>query len=93
MSRNSSARFDTWASIPEGSASIEKIRADMASFAKPVLVLFGADDPYLPPPNAERLAKAFPNAELQLLANAGHFVQEDAPEEVAERVRRFLTKK
>ena len=87
------AIFDTWASIPEGAPSIERIRAEMGSFAKPVLVLFGADDPDLPPPNAERLAKAFPRAELQLLANAGHFVQEDAPEEVAERVARFLTKK
>lgn len=87
------AVFDTWASLPDGAMSIEKIRAEMGNFGKPVLVLFGADDPYLPPPNAERLAKAFPSAELQLLANAGHFVQEDAPEEVAERVSRFLSKK
>lgn len=82
--------FDTWAQFPDGSASIERIRADMPRFEKPVLVLFGADDPYLPPPNAERFAKTFPNAELQLLANAGHFLQEDAPEEVADRLARFL---
>lgn len=84
--------FDTWSQIPEGGASIEKIRAEMPRFQGKVLVLFGAEDPYLPPPNAERLAKAFPHAELQLLAGAGHFVMEDAPEEVAERVDAFLTK-
>lgn len=84
--------FDTWAQIPEGAPSIEIIRRDMAKFPGPSLVLFGADDPYLPPPNAERLAKALPNAELQLLPKAGHFLQEDAPEEVAERIMRFLAK-
>lgn len=86
------AVFDTWAQLVDGNASIEHIREQMDKFAGRVLVLFGADDPYLPPPNAERLAKAFPDAELQLLPNAGHFVQEDAPEEVAERIMAFLSK-
>lgn len=85
--------FDTWATIPEGSASIERIREKMGEYPGRVLVLFGADDPYLPPPNAERLTKAFPRAELQLLPAAGHFLQEDAPEEVAERIMRFLAAK
>lgn len=84
--------FDTWAQLPEGAASIERIRTHLDKLSCPALVLFGADDPYLPPPNAERLAKALPNAELQLLANAGHFLQEDAPEEVAERIMRFMSK-
>lgn len=84
--------FDTWAQLPEGAASIERIRARMGQLQHPALVLFGADDPYLPPPNAERLAKALPHAELQLLAKAGHFLQEDAPEEVADRIMRFLAK-
>ncbi|HUR69283.1 MAG TPA: alpha/beta fold hydrolase [Candidatus Thermoplasmatota archaeon] len=86
------AVFDTWAQLVDGNASIEHIRGQMDRFAGRVLVLFGADDPYLPPPNAERLAKAFPSADLQLLPNAGHFVQEDAPEEVAERIMAFLSK-
>jgi pimeloyl-ACP methyl ester carboxylesterase len=86
------AIFDTWAQFPEGSASIEKVRERMGEFQGRVLVLFGADDPYLPPPNAERLAKAYPKAELVLLPNVGHFVQEDAPEEIAERIVDFLSK-
>ncbi|HVM46118.1 MAG TPA: alpha/beta fold hydrolase [Candidatus Thermoplasmatota archaeon] len=84
--------FDTWAQIPEGAPSIERIRSRMHQFPGPSLVLFGADDPYLPPPNAERLAKALPGAELHLLPKAGHFLQEDAPEEVAERIMSFLAK-
>lgn len=84
------AAFDTWAQFPEGSASIDRIREKMGGYQGRVLVLFGADDPYLPPPNAERLVKAFPQAELQLLSNAGHFVQEDAPEVIAERLMKFI---
>jgi pimeloyl-ACP methyl ester carboxylesterase len=84
--------FDTWAQIPEGAPSIEKIRAQMGSFQGDVLVLFDADDPYLPPPNAERLAKGFPHAQLDLVPKAGHFIQEDAPEIVADRVMSFLSK-
>lgn len=82
--------LDTWAAIPEGGAAVREARERMKTFPHPALVLFGADDPYLPPPNAERLAKAFPHATLQLLAGAGHFLQEDAPEEVAERISAFL---
>jgi pimeloyl-ACP methyl ester carboxylesterase len=82
--------FDTWAEFPEETRTLERVRAKLATCEGPVLVLFGADDPYLPPPNAERLAKSFPHAQLQLLPNAGHFVQEDAPEEVAERLMAFL---
>lgn len=83
--------FDTWADFPEEAATLDRIRSQLGKWEGDVLVLFGAEDPYLPPPNAERLAKAFPKAQLQLLPNAGHFVQEDAPEEVAERVMAFLT--
>lgn len=85
--------FDTWAQFPEGAPSIERIRREMGKLETPTLVLFGAEDPYLPPPNAERLAKAFRHAELALLPNAGHFLQEDAPEEVADRIMRFLSSK
>lgn len=84
------AIFDTWAEFPEEVPVMEDLRSRLGACDKEVLVLFGAEDPYLPPPNAERLAKAFPKAQLQLLPNASHFVQEDAPEEVAERVMAFL---
>lgn len=85
--------FDTWAQFPDGSASIEKIRAGLPTLKQSTLVLFGAEDPYLPPPNAERFAKTIPEAELQLIPNAGHFLQEDAPEEVADRLSAFLAKR
>ncbi|MEA3201979.1 MAG: hypothetical protein QOE90_3407 [Thermoplasmata archaeon] len=80
----------TWAQLPEGMAALEAAREKLASLKLPTLVLFGAEDPWLPPPIAERLVKAIPGAQLQLLPGAGHFVAEDAPEEVAERLLSFF---
>jgi haloalkane dehalogenase len=56
---------------------------ELASFDRPVRIIFGADDPYL---NAE-LARSFhaslPTSDLFLLPTARHYVQMDEPEEVA----------
>ena len=82
--------LDTWAQFAQGAEAIRAIREKLASFDRPTLVLFGAEDPFLPTSIAERFVKEMPNAELQLLAGAGHFLQEDAPEEVAERLAAFL---
>jgi haloalkane dehalogenase len=82
--------LDTWGAFQEGAPAIREIREKMADFPNPVLVLFGAEDRILPPPNAERFAKSFPRAELQLLPGVGHFLQEDAPEEVADRLLKFF---
>lgn len=84
------AILDSWAQMPEGAEDIRRIRERMPSYQGEVLVLFGAEDPFLPPRNAERLAKDFPNATLQLLPKAGHFLQEDAPEIVADRIAAFI---
>lgn len=84
--------LDTWAQFPQGAGAVREIREKMGAFPNPVLVLFGAEDPYLPPANAERLAKDFPHARLELLKDAGHFLQEDAPDVVADRLRDFLAR-
>lgn len=84
--------FDVWANLPQDQATLEEIRAKLPSLPQRVLVLFGAEDPYLPPPNAERLAKELAHAELRLVPNASHFIMEDAPEIVAEKVAAFLAR-
>lgn len=80
----------TWEQIPEGMPTLEELRGKLGSLDKETLVLFGAEDPWLPPPIAERLRASLPRATLQLLPNAGHFLMEDAPEVVAERLLSFL---
>lgn len=54
----------------------------LATFERPVHVIFGAGDPYLNPGVAEQFHEAFPTSELFLL-HAGHWPQIDSPEEVA----------
>ena len=57
---------------------------DMRRFSRPVKVIFGARDRYLNPRVARNFAALFPHSELHLLDGAGHYVQVDQPERVAD---------
>jgi haloalkane dehalogenase len=56
---------------------------DLRRFAPPVRVIFGARDRYLNPQVARNFAALFPNSQLHLLDDAGHYVQVDQPQQVA----------
>jgi haloalkane dehalogenase len=58
--------------------------SDMRRFSPPVRVIFGARDRYLNPRVARSFASVFPNSDLHLLDNAGHYVQVDEPKRVAD---------
>jgi haloalkane dehalogenase len=67
------------------------VREALREWRKPALVLFGDSDPIFGPQVADRIAELIPGAlPAETIANAGHFVQEDAGDEVAERIVRFL---
>jgi pimeloyl-ACP methyl ester carboxylesterase len=51
--------------------------------ARPVRLVWGAEDRWQVPDWAERLRGAIPGAELHLLDDCGHFAMEDRPEAVA----------
>jgi haloalkane dehalogenase len=53
-------------------------------FAPPVRIIFGARDRYLNAHVAREFARVFPHSELHLLPHAGHYVQVDAPDQVAD---------
>jgi haloalkane dehalogenase len=57
---------------------------DLRRFNPPVRVIFGARDRYLNRRVARRFAALFPHSELHLLENAGHYVQVDEPQRVAD---------
>jgi haloalkane dehalogenase len=72
-------------------APLMAIREGLASWEKPVLVLFGDCDPIFRPEVGEAIARWIPGAlPAELVDDAGHFVQEDAGEEVAARIVEFL---
>lgn len=56
----------------------------------PTLVLWGEDDSWMPTAMGDELAAAIPAAVQERIAGAGHFLPEDAPDETAERLLRFL---
>jgi haloalkane dehalogenase len=69
-----------------------EVREKLGSWDGRALVFFGDSDPIFSPRVAERLAAHIPGAELQEpIAGAGHFLQEDAGEEVGRRIAAWLT--
>ena len=64
--------------------AMNRVRVALRSWPKPAHVVWGAADAVLPLRMAERLAELIPGATgPEPIAEAAHFLQEDAPDEVA----------
>ena len=68
-----------------------EIEPRLDSVEVPVLVAWGEEDGWLNPSQAPRLQEQIPGSELKLIQEAGHFVQEDAPEEIAKVLVAFFS--
>jgi haloalkane dehalogenase len=67
------------------------VRDALTRWEKPALVLFSDSDPIFSTRVGARIAELIPGAlPAETVANAGHLLQEDAGEEIAARVVRFL---
>jgi pimeloyl-ACP methyl ester carboxylesterase len=69
--------------LPSTLTSRETEIPRLRRFTRPVRVVFGDADPYLNQRVATRLHELLPTSELFLLRGARHYVQMDAPQEVA----------
>ena len=67
-----------------------KQATQLKDFQKPVSIIFGKEDPYLNPGVAREFHALFPNSQLHLIKNAGHFVQLDKPKAVAKQIGNFM---
>jgi haloalkane dehalogenase len=68
-----------------------RVREALGRWEKPALVLFSDSDPIFSPQVAERIAAHIPGAgEAEIVAGAGHFLQEDKGAEVGRRIARFV---
>ena len=75
---------------PSAAAMLD-VRDALSRFEKPALVLFSDSDRVFSPAHAELMAAHIPGAlPAEIVADAGHFLQEDKGEEIAERIVRFL---
>jgi haloalkane dehalogenase len=64
----------------------------LAELGVPVLLIWGADDPFAPVAGAQRFERELPGAELIVFDGAGHFVWEDEPERSGDAVSAFLAR-
>jgi haloalkane dehalogenase len=72
-------------------APMNLVRDALRDWRKPTLVIWGAEDTVLPPQYAQAFVELIPGARGPvLIEGAGHFLQEDRPDEVAEAIRDFL---
>lgn len=77
-------RHPTW-------RTLEQLEAKLPTLAdRPVQLIWGMRDWCFRPECLERLQGIFPDAEVHRLADAGHYVIEDAQEQIVPLVERFL---
>ena len=63
----------------------------LGSIGVPVQIVWGEEDGWLDPSQALRLREEIRGSKLELIPEAGHFLQEDAPKEVAQGLVAFLS--
>ena len=69
---------------------ISEIDRTLREWDIPVLVMFSDKDIAFTVEEGERIADMVPNGRFQVVNDAGHYLQEDAGEEIAERMVAFL---
>lgn len=79
------------AQLWDASAFLGRIHQRLPSLSdRPVLLTWGMKDFAFKDPERNRFESIFPNHETVLLDNSGHFIQEDAPHEIATAIRVWL---
>lgn len=71
-------------------SKLEPYAGRLAALGVPALILWGREDPFAPVAGARRFQSELPDARLELLHDAGHFIHDDAPAAAADAAARFL---
>ena len=72
-------------------ATLVEIERGLPSLAdRPIQLIWGMRDWCFTPQFLDRFLEFFPTAEVHRLADAGHWVVEDAPEQIIPLVEKFL---
>jgi pimeloyl-ACP methyl ester carboxylesterase len=73
-------------------SAIEFLGPPLRELNRPTLVVWGAHDPYIKVEQAERQKETFPDAEVVVLEESGHWPMWDAPEEIEAAIVPFLAR-
>jgi pimeloyl-ACP methyl ester carboxylesterase len=67
-----------------------RCEARLPTISIPSLLIWGENDPWVPPVIGQRLAQALPRATLQIIPRCGHAPQEELPDDTARLILQFL---
>ena len=68
----------------------KEVTPNLAKFQVPTLILWGANDPYVPLDVGKSLDTLIPNVEVPVVLNPGHYELEERPEETRAMIKEFL---
>ena len=68
----------------------EEVEPLLGGIDLPVHVVWGSEDTWIPPDRAARLQAAIPGATVRLVPEAGHLIQDDAPDELHDELAAWL---
>lgn len=68
----------------------EEIEHLLGRLTEPVRIVWGAEDTWIPVDRASRLRSMIPGSTLHVIGGAGHLVQLDAPDELADQLADWL---
>lgn len=68
----------------------EDLRSSAAQISIPTLIVWGENDTETPLSDAHIFASIIPDARLEVLSGAGHFVHQERPDDVAGLIRSFV---
>jgi len=68
----------------------QDVQADAVAIAVPTLLLYAADDDAIPLADGRQYNQLIKNSRLEVIDNAGHFVQQDQPAKVEALIEEFL---
>jgi haloalkane dehalogenase len=84
------ASVRAWTSVLREALDQQEVLANSGALRRlevPVSIVWGEADPYLTPKLATEIAALFPNPSVRFVPGAGHYVQDDRPDDVARLVK------
>lgn len=71
---------------------MRRIQDNLRRIEVPTAIIWGMQDPAIPPPVIEAWKSFFPHAEEHHIETASHFLQEDEPDQTVALIQKFLRK-
>ena len=68
----------------------DEVQPLYARVERPVMIVWGEEDRWIPPEKGQQLQEAIPGSQLRTIPRCAHLAQEDAPDAVAELLTGFF---